>query len=372
MNAKLTKSYAVLAAALVVACGEVKQPAPGPGPTTPPVDPHRDQVNAYLDSLPVGDPPRPRNVETLSSELDRLDDASGPKACASESRHITEDFDEVALLATANANIVPGLAIQAKTVTDGTIQPVPLARGPMTYVIDLPLADTHVEVDSVSLDSAQQAVSTVQLRAADVDAPARLSFTAETANSLEQAAHNLGVGAQFSLGLVNAGFGVSFGGSHSLSFRTIVAKLIQPMYTVSVADDKITPTADFFAENVGIDDVKAIEAQGLIGPDNQPTFIKSVTYGRVLYYSVSTEDAADNEELTAAVNASYRGFGGNVDAKNSYDRIMSRAIVEVLALGGSQDDALAAIRSADFSLFFKPVKVAQAIPISYKLNYMQG
>jgi hypothetical protein len=212
----------------------------------------------------------------------------------------------------------------------------------------------------------------LQLRAADVDAPARISFTAELASSFEQAAHSLGVGAQFSLGLVNAGLGVSFGGSHSLSFRTIVVKLTQPMYTVSVADDKITHTADFFAEDVGIDDLEGIEAQGLIGRDNQPTFIKSVTYGRVLYYSISTEDAADNEEVAAAVNASYRGFGGNVDTKNSYDRIMSRAIVEVLALGGSQDDALAAIRSGDFSLFFKPVKVAQAIPISYKLNYMQG
>jgi Thiol-activated cytolysin len=332
--------------------------------------PSRDEIDTYLNTLPAGQAPEQRKVETLSSTVTQLSDQTGPKACAIEKKRITETFEDVALLAAANGNILPGLAIQAKTVFDGTLQGLPLARGPMTYVIDLPIANPQFDVKQVTIGSAQEALSTLQLRAADIDAPTRLSYNAEVVSSFEHTANSLGVAAQFASPLVRAGFSASFGESRSLTQRTIVAKLIQPMYTLTVADDKVAQAADFFAEDVTIDQIKALEAQGLIGPANLPTFIKAVTYGRVLYYSITTEDAASNEELSVAVNASYLGFGSDLNAKNTYQRIMSRATVQVLALGGAQDDALAAIRSGDFTLFIKPVKVTQAIPIAYKLNYM--
>lgn len=347
------------------ACGRSDTPAPPPTKA-------RDlaAMNTYLNTLPPGELPTPRKEEKLGSVLGTQTDGTGPKACAVEQRRITESFEDIAIFTAASSNIVPGVAIQGKTVLDGTIQALPLSRGPMTYVIDLPISNAQVDVNEVSIADAQQALATLQLRAASIDAPSRLFYSAQIVSSFEHAAHSLGVGARYSGPLVSAGFNASFGDSKSLLQRTIVAKLTQPMYTVSVADDKIGSAANFFAERVTVDDFKALEAQGLIGPANLPTFIKSVTYGRVVYYSITTEDAQSNQELSAAVNASYVGLEGNLDAKSAYQRILSRGTVKALALGGSQDDALTAIRSGNFSLFFKPVKVTQAIPLAYKLTYM--
>jgi hypothetical protein len=357
---------------VLTACGgtpppQTQQPQP-PVPETPPRN--VGAIIKYLNDLPPGEAPVTRKDEKLSSSLSTQTDATGPKACAIEKRRITDNFDELPILTAANSNIVAGLAIQGKTIADGTMQVLPLARGPMTYVIDLPIADAQVNVKQVTLADAEQALATLQLRAATVDAPGRLSYSAQIANSFEHAALSLGVGAKYAGPLVTTGFNVSYDDSKSLAQRTIVAKLVQPMYTVSVADDKLSTPADFLGDKVTIDDLKALEAQALIGPTNLPAFIKSVTYGRVVYYSITTEDAQSNLELAAAVNASYLGFEGNVSAKTAYQRIMTRATVRVLALGGSQDDALAAIRAGDFSLFFKPVKVTQAVPLAYKLNYL--
>lgn len=353
---------------VLTACGGKAPPTQPPVPETPPRD--VGAIIKYLNDLPPGEAPMTRKDEKLSSSLSTQTDTTGPKACAIEKRRITDNFDEIPILTAANSNIVAGLAIQGKTISDGTMQVLPVARGPMTYVIDLPIADAQVNVKQVTLADAQQALATLQLRAASVDAPSRLSYSAQIASSLEHAALSLGVGAKYTGPLVTAGFNVSYDDSKSLARRTIVAKLVQPMYTVSVADDKLSTPADFFGDKVTIDDLKALEAQALIGTTNLPAFIKSVTYGRVVYYSITTEDAQSNLELAAAVNASYLGFEANLSAKTAYQRIMTRATVKVLALGGSQDDALAAIRAGDFSLFFKPVKVTQAVPLAYKLNYL--
>src|SRR6185295_16982679 len=167
-----------------------------------------------------------------------------------------------------------------------------------------------------------------------------------------------------------AGLTIGSGQSQSLTRRTVVARLIQPMYTVSVADDLVRRASGFLAPTVTLNDLKALQRDGALGPDNLPTFIKSVTYGRVLYLAVTTDDAQTHHELSTAMNAAFAGFEGSLELKDTYDRVLSRAQVSVLALGGSQDDALEAIRSGDYSLFFRPAKVSDAVPISYKLNYM--
>jgi hypothetical protein len=322
-------------------------------------------IDDFLASLPEGDHPKPVVNQLVGTEQKRVDDSRGPFDCTSETRHVEDNIEEIAMAIASQSNVVPGLAFSSREVAQGTLGILPVRRGKLGFVIDLPIAEPQIDVPEVTIGAAEQAVAALQRRAADAVAPARLTYTTEIVSTFDQALHQLQVTAGYRDALASAGFQTLLDEGQTYTRRAIVARLIQPVFTISIADDQVERPSEYFTSSVTTEDLKAI-----LDANNLPTVMKSVTYGRILYLGITTEEAIDSNELRVAVNAAFNGFSAGVDTKDSYQHIVSHAQVKVLALGGSQEDALAAISSGDYSQFFKPVKPTDAVPVSYKLQYM--
>jgi hypothetical protein len=158
--------------------------------------------------------------------------------------------------------------------------------------------------------------------------------------------------------------------------RTVVVKLMQPMYTISFADDEKAEPADFFAGDLMEADFQRQRELGTMGPGNLPCYVQSVTYGRMVVYSMTTTQATSDEEYKLAVRASYGAWSGtgNIDARQR--ELVENSTVEVQVFGGTQQHGLDAIKLAlktgDFSAFLEPVPATTAVPLSYRINDLKN
>jgi hypothetical protein len=117
--------------------------------------------------------------------------------------------------------------------------------------------------------------------------------------------------------------------------------------------------------------------RGVLGPDNLPTYVKSVTYGRMVTYTMTNTFAATATEMQSATQAAFDLFkvgsasgGSKLTARQ--EAILSQSEIRVIAFGGSQDSALAAIRTGELDKFFTAVPATQAVPIGYRVNYLKN
>ncbi|MBK6689470.1 MAG: thiol-activated cytolysin family protein [Deltaproteobacteria bacterium] len=354
--------------------GAVEEPRADGGTSSP----DAGHVTSCLEALPL-DWPEPESPYDRSEELGVEDGQEGATrfSCVRTKHDVLRDHDSILGLGDAYADLRPGIVLQGEAFRRGVINPMPLRRAPATLAIDLGIDNPVRRVEAPSSASLQQAVSELQRRA---DAalgnlpvlPARFSYTNEVVSSYEEAVLALGASFSFSGGLGSAGFDSEFSTSRSRLATTVVVKLFQPMYTISFADDEIARDVDFFAADLSASDLDAQCMAGSIGPNNPPVFVKSVTYGRIVVFSFTTTEVINAQELKLLIQGSFLGFRGEADAQSRYQSIASQASIKVLAMGGSQDDAMEAIRTGDYNLFFTPAPATTAVPLSYRVNYLRG
>ncbi len=168
----------------------------------------------------------------------------------------------------------------------------------------------------------------------------------------------------------------AFSQQSSVSRHSVIVKLMQPMYTISFADDALAEPADFFHDEVTEAEFDRQRELGTMGPGNQPCYVQSVTYARMLVYTVTSMDASSASELELAVQASYGAWEGSGDYNEAQRQMVSNSTVEVQIFGGTQEDALEGIRyalsSGDFSEFLRPVPATTAVPLSYRINDLKN
>jgi hypothetical protein len=178
-------------------------------------------------------------------------------------------------------------------------------------------------------------------------------------------------------GKVSLGVEESASGETSFQRHTLAVKLIQPMYTISFADEEMREPVDFLDPGVTDAQVKQAIDRGVIGPDNLPTYVKSVTYGRMVTFTMTNTFFAEATEMQAATQAAFDLFkvgsasgGSKLTARQ--ELILSQSELSVLAFGGSQESALDAIRTGELDRFFTAVPATQAVPIGYRVNYLKN
>jgi len=156
----------------------------------------------------------------------------------------------------------------------------------------------------------------------------------------------------------------------------VVVKLFQPMYTISFADDALAEPADFFDDSVTEENFAAQVSLGTMGPDNQPCYVQSVSYGRMLVYSATSSTAQSSSELKLALEASYGAYSGSANMTQRQRDLVSNSSIEVQVFGGTQEDATSTIRdiirSGDYSGFLRPVPATTAVPLSYRINDLKN
>jgi hypothetical protein len=298
-------------------------------------------------------------------------------ACLVDEPHtISRTFDELAAFP-FGGQIAPGLIVEGGGVTEGDLRVLPLDRAPLTLISSLDSANPVVGVDEPTGASLQEAVSQLkrdadtQLTGIDVT-PADITYTREETHSFEESFLGMGMSLHYASPAVQARFDSSFEQEQSTDKHSIVVSLVQPMFTIRIDQSGVRSPGDHLDVSTTTDEIDALAAQGRISADAPPVIIDSVTYGRVMYFTMTSSTVASSTDLELAVEAAWGNIGGNASLKEEQLKVLSQSRIELIAIGGDQDVALGAIRSGQLSDFFARVNTTTAAPITMTLRTLDG
>jgi hypothetical protein len=369
--------FAAVAALLALAAGCGKSdPA---AISTEPVDPA--EVNQFVNALPNWEVPS--DVEELPVDLGAAEDFEDSQyyRCVAVEYDLKRNFDDIIAVGSNATALKPGMIVQGNGVKDGSLSTIGLARSPISLSINLALADPSRDVANPNSSTIQDAIASLQREADDrlgnLDViPAQINFKAESAYSLQQAMISAGLSVRYSAVLASGSVSGSLQQSSSVKRRSVLVKLLQPMYTISFADDEKAEPADFFAPDLMEADFERQKDQGTMGPGNLPCYVQSVTYGRMVVYSMTTTEATTDEEYKLAVQASYGFWSGEGTINTRQQQLVQNSTIEVQVFGGTQGSGLDAIKSAlrngDFSAFLQAAPATTAVPLSYRINDLKN
>ncbi len=370
--------WAVLAL-LLAACGGDDGNPTGPGGSDEPVAP--ETVNRFVNELPDWEEPTAAEEEPQVLEAEEDFDGESYVRCETVEYDRKQNFDNLVAVGANATALKPGMLVQGRGVRDGSLSVIGLRRSPLSISVNLALEDPSRDVAAPNSASIQDAIASLQ-RAADTRLgaldviPADISFRATEVWSFEQAMLDAGISLEYSGVFASGSVGSSIRQSSQSESKTVMVKLYQPMYTISFADDALAEPADFFHESVTQADFDAQVQLGTMGPANQPCYVQSVTYGRMLVYTATSTEAESASELRVALEASYGAYSGSADMTQRQQSLVSNSTIEVQVFGGTQEDATNTLRdivkSGDYSGFLRPVPSTTAVPLSYRINDLKN
>jgi hypothetical protein len=273
--------------------------------------------------------------------------------------------------------LAPGLVVEGAGVEPGDLRVIPLDRAPLTLVSSLASENPTALVESPDTTTLTEAVARLKrdadARLTGIDVvPSDITYTRSETHSFEQSSLEIGVSLRYDGAMRQAGLDSSFSQESQTEKHSIAVKLIQPMYTIRMADDAVRDAGDFFTADVTPEDVEARVAAGEIGPDNPPLVVDEVTYGRVMYFTMTSTDATSAQDLMVAVDAAQAQFSGSAELTTEQRNTLSTSDIAMLSYGGDQSLALGAIKSGDLSQFFGPANTTTAAPLSFSLRTLGG
>jgi thiol-activated cytolysin len=170
--------------------------------------------------------------------------------------------------------------------------------------------------------------------------------------SAEQAMMQLGLSAKYS----GAELKAKHNSESAATRSTVTVTFVQNCFTISV--DTPTTPADFFSSDFSINDILEQEALGRIGTGNAPVFLSSITYGRIIYLTVSSSSSMS--DLVTTLNAAFSFSGGGVQAELSAaeKKIFSESKFTVTTVG---------IEAKDVEKLIRTRKVEDAFPATLSL-----
>lgn len=405
---RLTRTPRMLAALAVLlfgatACSEGESPTdpgtnPNPGDTattgTPvsasDLSPLTDWPEPPADVLPT---PVPNSavveqvtvdsVSTVAEDGTRTwSDGPVDYICTTETYTLANTPEKLVMFSGAPRDVLwPGALIQGRTHSDTRVDPQgnPVAslvglsipeRAPIQISInDLPTGNNERTVEVVTQPNVDAARGEMigDAAARELFTPASDDFEVETYSSEREFALRTGLSGRYLRFRANASGSVD----RTASETTIAVRYIQRLYEVTVAQP---PGPDaFFTDDFTRERLQEEIGRGTMGPDNQPLYVASVVYGRMMMFTLTAEATA--EELTRIVNLSYSGVVGGVEASLSAreSEIVSRSKVSITTYGGGRTGSQDMIRSGDWREYFtQDVRLEEALPLSYKFRTLDG
>jgi hypothetical protein len=365
----------LLVLAVLAGCGKDEPTAIN----TNPVDPAR--VNQFVNTLPDWIPPSDAEEPPLDlGDEETLEDSQYYR-CEVVEYDLKRNFEDIVAVGANATALKPGMMVQGNGVKNGSLSTIGLARSPLSLSINLALENPSRSVPTPSSSTIQNAIASLQRDADDrlgnLDVvPAQINFRAESAYSVQQAMLSAGLTVRYNAVLASGSVAGSMSQSSSIKRRTVLVKLMQPMYTISFADDEKAEPADFFAPDLMQGDFDRQQELGTMGPGNLPCYVQSVTYGRMVVYSMTTTEATSDAEYKLAVQASYGAWSGSGNVSTRQKELVQNSTIEVQVFGGTQGAGLDAIKTAlkngDYSAFLQPAPATTAVPLSYRINDLKN
>ncbi len=289
---------------------------------------------------------------------------------------ITETPEEIVTFQPVNGFWLGGLVQQKNLQLGiGSMEEIPVPaekRASFKVSTDLPMAQNYMAIGNPSSSAVSSALGSLMQKGNGVDwGGARTISIVENYNE-EQTAHDLGISAQYATAKLKAALKTS----SSNSVHTVTAAFIERAFTAQADFEGRSRRPAFFHDSFTLDDAKELTTQKLVTMTNLPTYIKSITYGRVVLFNLSS--SLSESEMKEALSASYNGGTWSVNGSYSGDqKIKSTQFqLRVTSFGGPQngfDKLIPATGIGDVlktmnSFLQQKAPLSTMVPISYTAN----
>jgi hypothetical protein len=281
---------------------------------------------------------------------------------------LTQTPDKIITLNPDVGSLWVGSLLQGKYYVGGigSLSELPIReRAPVTLYLDIMGPGVTRTIENPDAAKVQQAISELVIEAQNRAIPISnsVSYASTNTKSVEEASLKVGVSAKY----LSTNVKGSLSTERKANETTVTAHFYQKLFTVTMVSPQ-TP-ADFFSENFTQDDLEQQQRLGTIGSDNLPVYVSSITYGRILHYSLTSK--ASEEAITATLNGGYEKLQNNIGGEytDAEKQLLQESKVNFVAVGGDQQAALSIIRTGSLKDYFKTdAPLTAATPISYAIK----
>jgi hypothetical protein len=330
-----------------------------------PTEPTPYDASEYLLSLPTWgefSPPLP-DEEEIGEPVPEFDwDAN--LVCVRTECSLTATPEDIVTYNPGSEILYVGSLIQGDSYVGGvgTIAELPIReRAPLTVTIDIHAANSSRVVQNPTVATVGDAIHEMVADAAasGLVAGSSIYYNQTTMHSLDQSALSLGMSARYLGATVRASLSTEATREES----TIAAYFIQRMFTTSmVLPDQ---PGDFFSPAFTNEKLHEQIALGRIGPDNLPTYVSSIVWGRMMVLTMTS--SLEASRMKAALQASYAGISGSVGVEHL--EVLEESTIKLVTVGGDAQAALDFLRTGNLGEFFKDdAPLTTAVPLSYTLR----
>lgn len=278
-------------------------------------------------------------LESVAEEEDiETEDDEGTKQterwiCTTTTYSVTDGNSNFPLFNTNADVIYPGNLLQGKTLTDATPAPIVVKRagGTVSYNLNNGNMISFFDVEEVKKSTIQDAMNNIISGAEDTSNVIPADFTLEIEQVQSQEQLSLEVGMKFETWTASGAADLSF--SKDMQYNRFLVKLTQAYYTMSF--DLPTSLDELFHESVTPEQLAPY-----VGSDNPPTFISSVTYGRIFYMLIESTSSA--QEMESKLDLSYGSFKNEAEGTVEVETFKSldNLKIKVIAYGGDAKGAI--------------------------------
>ena len=353
-------------------------------------DPSGPSVDDFLSGLPTWSsfappqlPPEEEGEQSDAEVLERFDvvetiqneqgmDVEIVKECTTRQVDFASTPREYVMLSPP-INLYPGALVEGRSIRDGgqasDIRPLRIdQRTPIDVTIEACMGlgeenSRRVQPTQAEVSQARSDIVTLALAAGDDCVDAKGSLTMESYRNDSHKALRLGFSGRY------FGFSAEAEGEieQSSTENAISVNFVESVYTMSFEPPALT--GDFFSDAFTPEVLERLQAADRIGIDNLPVYVASVTYGRLMNFTMVS--SASESEMRAAVSASYDTAvgGASIEAESEQGRLLQSAEYRVAYLGGNAEATSSLLQNLRWQDYFSvPVSADDAVPISYTLR----
>jgi len=354
----------LLTAAMLAGCSS-DDPSPVATPDMADVNTYVGGLNSWPETLP--------DSEGVTGNATGGTDTVGETdySCSTTPYSITQTPDKIVIFDPDDEVFWLGALLQGDGFRGGIGSLAELAvrqRAPIDISVDILGLGTTRTVESPDPATINQAIGELITLAENSGQTfgSNILFSQTLSHSVSQSAIKMGLSAHYLGGEASA----SLDYSQNAAQTTVSAYFLQKMFTTSITLPQLP--SDLFSSEFTEDRLQEQVALGRIGPDNQPAYISSIVWGRLMMLTITS--SSSETQIKAALSASYDGAvgggSGSVDAASL--RLLNEASIQLVTLGGDQSAALGYLRSGALADFFaEDAPLTTAVPLSFTVRDVQ-
>jgi len=309
-------------------------------------------------------------LETIENEEGM--DVEVVKECTTRQVDFASTPREYVMLSPPN-NLYPGALVEGRSIRDGEqasdIRPLRIdQRAAVEVTIDACMGlgeqnSRRVQPTQAEVSQARSDIVSLALAAGDDCVNAKGSLTMESYRNDSHKALSLGFSGRY------FGFSAAAEGElrQSSTQNAISVNFVESVYTMTFEPPALP--GGFFSDAFTPEVLQRLRDADRIGIDNLPVYIASVTYGRLMNFTMVS--SASESEMRTAVSASYdTAIGGaTIDAESEQGQLLQSAEYRVAYLGGDTEATASLLKNLRWQDYFSvPVSADDAVPISYTLR----